>query len=165
MMARLLLLFIGVPLIELSLLLTVGRRIGVVPTLLVILVTGALGAFHARRQGFVVLARFQEALAQGRLPHRELVEGLLVLVAAAFLLTPGFLTDAAGFALLVPALRARVAAFAAARLREHFHVTASGDFAAPPPGSGPQAGSTRTRRRRGPVIEAEWLDEDGSGPP
>jgi len=171
MMARLLLLFIGLPVIELTLLLTLGRKIGVIPTVLIILVTGALGAYHARSQGFQVLARFQGAMAEGRLPHREIVEGLLVLLAGAFLLTPGFLTDTIGFLLLLPQLRARAAAYLEAKLRDHLHVTVAGASAGftsgPPPG--PTRPRSVTRKSRGPVIDAAWVDDDaddggGAGP-
>ena len=105
MLVRLLVLFTTVPLVELALLLWIGGRIGVLPTVALILVTGALGAALARHQGLATWARFQGALAAGRLPGRELLEGLLILIAAALLLTPGVLTDAAGFLFLVPPAR------------------------------------------------------------
>lgn len=105
MFARLLVLFIAVPLVELVFLLQVGSKIGLFPTITVIVVTGAIGATLTRRQGMQTLSRYQEALSQGRIPHQELLEGLLILIAGAVLLTPGFLTDAAGFLLLIPSIR------------------------------------------------------------
>jgi len=114
MFLRLTLLFVLVPLIELALLIQMGRWVGVLPTVALVIFTGILGAALARLQGLATLARFQQALAAGRLPHREMVEGLLILVAGAVLLTPGLLTDATGFLLLVPPVR-RAAAVRALR--------------------------------------------------
>ena len=105
MFLRLLLLFTLVPLVELYLLIRIGGVIGVVPTIAIVVVTGTLGAALARRQGLGVLRRLQEDLAGGRLPTDALMDGLLILVAGAMLLTPGLITDAAGFLLLVPAGR------------------------------------------------------------
>jgi len=105
MFLRLALLFVGVPLVELALLIQMGTWVGVLPTVALVVVTGILGAALARHQGLTTLARFQQAVAEGRLPHRELVEGILILVAGAVLLTPGLLTDTAGFLLLVPPAR------------------------------------------------------------
>jgi UPF0716 protein FxsA len=110
MLARLVLLFVTVPLLELVLLVWIGERIGLAATVALVMVTGVLGASLARWQGLATLARFQRATAQGRLPHREIAEGLLILVAAAVLLTPGLLTDLTGFLLLLPPVRRRAAA-------------------------------------------------------
>jgi UPF0716 protein FxsA len=108
MFVRLAFLFVAVPLIELALLVWLGRRMGLLPTVLLVVATGILGAALARRQGLAALRDFRAALDLGQLPHRELVGGVLVLVAGAVLLTPGLLTDVAGFLLLVPAVRRRV---------------------------------------------------------
>jgi len=107
-MLRLLLLFTLVPAIELALLIEVGRRIGTLPTLGLILLTGFVGATLARYQGIAVLRRMQLELAEGRLPAASLLDGVIILIAAALLVTPGILTDAAGFALLVPLTRAGI---------------------------------------------------------
>ncbi len=100
-----LLLFIAVPLIEMALLVLIGQFIGFLPTLGIVFLTGFLGALLARSQGLLVLARIRAELAAGRVPAESLVEGLLILVAAAVLLTPGLLTDLFGFLCLVPATR------------------------------------------------------------
>jgi len=105
MFFRLALLFVVVPLVELALLIQVGRWMGLLPTVALVVVTGILGAALARLQGLATLVRFRTALEEGRLPHRELVEGVFILVAGAVLLTPGLLTDTAGFLLLVPPVR------------------------------------------------------------
>lgn len=105
MFVRLALLFITVPLAELALLVWVGRWMGILPTVALVVTTGILGAALARHQGLAALAGFRAALDAGQLPHRELAEGVLILVAGAVLLTPGLLTDIAGFLLLVPPVR------------------------------------------------------------
>lgn len=104
-MGRLFLLFIVVPIVELGLLLRLGEWMGALPTLGLIITTGALGAYLARRQGLGVLRRAQEEMDAGRLPAGQLVEGLLIFVAGALLMTPGVLTDAFGFFCLIPAGR------------------------------------------------------------
>lgn len=104
-MPWLLLLFVVLPAVELALLIEVGSRIGTAATLALIAVTGVVGAALARRQGFGVLRRLQAESEAGRLPAGSLVDGVLILVAGALLVTPGILTDAFGFACLVPAFR------------------------------------------------------------
>lgn len=114
---RLLLLFTAVPLLELALLLWIGRHLGVAATILLVLGTGVLGAWLARSEGLRALYRVREEMAGGRLPAEALLDGLLILVAGAVLLTPGLLTDLAGFALLLPAGRRVVRRALAERLR------------------------------------------------
>ncbi len=108
MIFRLFLLFTLIPIIELMVLIDLGTSIGLAPTLGVVILTGALGAWAARTQGFYVVSRIQAEMAAGRLPGAEMVEGAMVLVGGVLLLTPGLLTDAAGFALMAPAVRAVV---------------------------------------------------------
>jgi UPF0716 protein FxsA len=116
MFLRLLLLFTVVPLVELFLLVKLGTVIGIGPTVLIVICTGVLGAWLARWQGLGVLRRVSDDLAQGRLPADALIDGLLILIAGAVLLTPGLITDALGFLLLVPQGRAIVRRTVAARL-------------------------------------------------
>ena len=97
--------FVTVSVVELLVLAAVEDRIGLGPTLAIILFTGILGASLVRGQGFGVLARARNQMSQGTFPGRELAHGALVLVGGALLLTPGFLTDALGFALMVPWFR------------------------------------------------------------
>ena len=101
----LLILFIGVPLVELALLIQLGKVVGLLPTLALIVLTGALGAALARRQGLAVIAQVRSETAEGRIPAGPIVDGVIILLAAAVLMTPGVLTDAAGFLCLVPAFR------------------------------------------------------------
>jgi UPF0716 protein FxsA len=105
---KLLLLFIAVPAVELALLIEVGSRIGTLNTLALIALTGIIGAALARRQGLGLLRAIERDLGDGRLPAAPLVDAVIVLVAGALLITPGILTDAVGFALLVPATRTAI---------------------------------------------------------
>lgn len=101
----LMLLFIGVPIAELAIFVAVSDRVGLGTTLMVVVVTAVIGAALVRQQGLSVLTRFRTELAAGGLPGRQLAHGAMVLVGGALLLTPGFLTDAIGFSLMVPAVR------------------------------------------------------------
>ncbi len=114
-MGRLLLLFILVPAVELVLLIEIGSRIGTLATLALIVGTGALGAILARRQGLRIIRQIQGELEAGRLPTDSLMDGVLILVAAALLVTPGILTDAVGFACLMPASRRLIKIFLRSR--------------------------------------------------
>ena len=114
----LLLLFIVVPLVELYVIIQVGGAIGIVPTLLILLADSILGSLLLRSQGRAAWRRFTAATQSGRVPHREALDGALVIFGGALLLTPGFLTDVVGLLLLFPPTRAlarRVVARAVAR--------------------------------------------------
>lgn len=108
MLLRLLLLFTLVPIAELMVLIELGEAIGLGATLLLIFATGIVGATLARREGTRTWLRVQQELAQGELPADSLLHGLMVLVAGAFLVTPGVLTDAAGFLLLFRPVRGKL---------------------------------------------------------
>ena len=101
----LMLLFVGLPLIELALLLRLARLITPLWTLGLVVFTGVLGATLARRQGVKTWRRVQSDLAEGRMPASHIVDALLIFVAGVVLVTPGIITDAIGFALLVPPVR------------------------------------------------------------
>jgi UPF0716 protein FxsA len=105
MLARLLLAFTIVPLVEIVLFIEIGSRIGTWTTLLIIALTAVLGATLAHREGLKTWWRIQDRLASGQMPGEELLDGVLVLIAGALLLTPGFLTDAIGFVMLFPVTR------------------------------------------------------------
>ena len=105
MFGWLVLLFIIVPLADLALLIKVGAVLHFLPTLALVITTGILGAALARRQGLRTLAAIQSELASGRMPTDQLIEGLMILLAGAVLITPGFLTDLMGLALLIPPVR------------------------------------------------------------
>ncbi len=103
------LLFLTVPIIEIFLLIEIGSRIGAFNTIGVILLTAMVGTILLRQQGLSTLSRVQENMGQGKLPAGELVEGLMLLVSGALLLTPGFFTDVVGFLCLIPGIRMKVA--------------------------------------------------------
>jgi UPF0716 protein FxsA len=102
----LVLLFIVVPLAELYVILKVGEAIGPLWTVLILLADSIVGSLLLRSQGRAVWRRFTEAMNAGRLPHREVLDGALVIFGGAFLITPGFLTDVVGLFLLLPPTRA-----------------------------------------------------------
>jgi UPF0716 protein FxsA len=98
-------LFIALPLVELWLLVTLGKHVGWPQTIVLVFVTGVIGANLARKQGFQTLAAIQRDMAAGIMPAPRLLDGVMILLAGAMLITPGILTDAVGFLLLVPATR------------------------------------------------------------
>lgn len=102
------LLFVLTPLIELYVLIEVGGAIGGLPTIAMCLATAAIGGFLVRSQGLATLTHARRELHQGHVPAESAVHGLLLALAGVLLLTPGFVTDAIGFALLVPAWRRRL---------------------------------------------------------
>jgi UPF0716 protein FxsA len=106
----LLLAFILLPLVELAILMEIGRRLGTLPTIALVVLTGALGAFLAKQQGLGVLRRIRADMQAGRMPGPAIVDGVLILLAGAVLITPGVLTDVVGFLCLVPATRAAIRA-------------------------------------------------------
>ena len=101
-------LFIVLPLAELYVILKVGDAIGAVWTILLLAADSLLGALLLRSQGRSVWRRFNTALAEGKMPHREVMAGVLVIFGGAFLITPGFITDIFGLLLLVPPTRALI---------------------------------------------------------
>lgn len=100
-----LLLFVGIPLIELYFLIQVGSEIGALPTIGLTILTALIGGFLVRLQGFAVLMRVRHAADRGEVPALEMLDAALLLVAGLVLLLPGFFTDVVGFLLLVPPLR------------------------------------------------------------
>lgn len=100
--------FLIVPMIEIYLLLTVGSYLGVLPTVALVIFTAVLGVVLIRIQGLLTLYRVQEKIRHGEPPAEELLTGVALLLAGAFLLTPGFFTDTLGFLLLVPAVRRKL---------------------------------------------------------
>ena len=101
-------LFLAVPIAELYVLIQVGQWIGVLDTLGLLILVSIVGAWLAKREGLGVLRRIQTAMNAGRVPGNELIDGFLILLAAALMLTPGFLTDVLAISLLLPPVRAGV---------------------------------------------------------
>ncbi|MCG8325957.1 MAG: FxsA family protein [Thiotrichales bacterium] len=137
----LLFLFITIPLLEIYLLLQVGGFIGAINTIALILLTALIGTLLLRQQGLATLLRVQQTLDQGQLPAGALVEGLMLLLAGALLLTPGFVTDLIGFLCLVPALRQELANRVILWFIKH---------------------RESSQRHSSGVIEGEFWDDDGN---
>ncbi len=112
-----------IPFAEIYLLLQVGGIIGPFPTIFLVVFTAVLGAWLLRQQGFATFQRFQTSLAQGAIPAYEMIEGPIILVGGALLLTPGFITDMLGFACLIPALRRKIAQYV---IEKHLVQTSGG---------------------------------------
>ena len=117
MFARLLGLFTIVPVVELYILIRIGGLIGALPTVLIVIGTGIAGATLARQQGAKVWWQIQQEMQVGRFPADRLIDGLLLLVSGAVLITPGILTDLLGFAILVPVTRAPIRRWVQNKLR------------------------------------------------
>ncbi|OQK16137.1 exlusion protein FxsA [Methyloprofundus sedimenti] len=103
--------FLIVPFIEIYLLLQIGGIVGVFPTIILVVSTAIIGAGLLRHQGIATWQRFQENIQRGEVPAYEMVEGPILLVGGALLLTPGFFTDVIGFACLIPSVRRRIAQY------------------------------------------------------
>jgi UPF0716 protein FxsA len=110
-------LFVVVPIMEIAVIIQVGSAIGVWQTIALLIGISVLGAWLAKHEGFVVLARTRQQLEAGRVPSNELIDGVLVLAGGILLLTPGFVTDIVGIVLLFPPTRAGIRAFVRRRLR------------------------------------------------
>ncbi len=109
MLRILFILFLIIPLVEITILIQIGQIFGVGYTIALVIGTAALGAALFRQQGLSTLAKVQISMDQGELPATELIEGLMLLIAGALLLTPGFFTDVFGFLILIPPLRNKIA--------------------------------------------------------
>jgi UPF0716 protein FxsA len=145
----LLVLFFTIPLIEIYLLIQVGSVIGAGWTVFLVVLTAVLGAALLRQQGLSTLARFQQSVARGELPATTLIEGMVLLVGGAMLLTPGFFTDALGFLCLFPPTRLFLARWLVSRA-----VVQVGGVGQPP------RGSRRGGADDGRTIEGEFHEVD-----
>ena len=105
MLIRLILLFTVIPLIELYLLIQVGRYLGSFQTIMIVLITGIIGGLLARSQGLSVQRQIRVDLQNGIIPTDSLIDGFFILIAATLLITPGMITDVFGFILMIPFFR------------------------------------------------------------
>lgn len=105
MLGRLILLFTVVPIVELYILIQIGNEIGAFNTIMLVLITGIVGAVLAKSEGRQIIRNIQQEMNQGKMPGDELINGLCVLVGGAMLLTPGIVTDIFGFILIIPFTR------------------------------------------------------------
>ncbi len=152
-MFLLLVLFIVVPLLELYVIIQVGGAIGVLPTIALLFLDSVLGAMLLRSQGRAVWRRFNNALAENRVPAREVFDGAMVIVGGTLLLTPGFITDVVGLLLLLPPTRhvVRRIASAVAKRRAVARVAFFG------------FGQYDQRRNRAANGAAQGYDVEGTG--
>ena len=149
MLGRLIILFITIPLVEIILLIWVSTRTHWSSTLMLVILTGAWGAYLAKSQGYSILAKIQAETAAGRVPTAELIDGLLVLIGGIVLLTPGLLTDLAGFCLMIPGFRAIIRE----RVKKKFAAQV-GHFQMPTPGGmGARPQDTPNRPKDDDVID------------
>jgi UPF0716 protein FxsA len=132
-LARLFLLFVLTSITELALLLLIAEHTSALFTVGLIIVTGFVGAWLTKREGIQCFSRIQAELSQGHLPGDSLVDGLMILVAGAVLLTPGVLTDILGFCLLIPPIRAILKQLVIARFKHR--IVVSGFSSTPPQGA------------------------------
>ena len=100
--------FIFLPIAELWLLFKINEHLGLLPTLLIVTGTGFIGAWLARTQGFMIMQEIQRDLAEGQIPTPRMMDGVMILIAGAFLITPGLITDTTGFMLLIPPVRRHI---------------------------------------------------------
>jgi UPF0716 protein FxsA len=137
-----LLLFIVLPIAEIYVIVKIGEAIGILPTLALLILDGFLGAALLRSQGSRAWERFNLALAEGRVPAREVFDGAMIILGGALLLTPGFITDVFGLILLIPPTRAIVrrgmGALAKRRLSVGWRVATFGEARRPRPGQPPR---------------------------
>lgn len=117
--------FIIIPLMEISVFISVGDEIGVIQTLLLCFLTAAIGGYLVKMQGLDTLFRGRQVMNQGYLPVQELFDGFCIVVAGAMLITPGFVTDFIGFSLLVPPVRRMVQAYLSKRMDIYMETSAS----------------------------------------
>ncbi len=158
-MPLLVILFIVVPIVELYVIIQVGQAIGVVPTLALLVADALLGSLLLRQQGRGAWRRFNAALAEHRFPGREVADGLMIAVGGTLLLTPGFVTDIFGLALLIPPSRAVLRRLLRRFAARRFLVVgaASRMPMGGPPTGGPPNGATRSYDYDG---TAEEIDAD-----
>ncbi len=143
-----LLLVVGLPTLEIYLLIEIGSDIGAFPTVFLVVFTAVLGTYMVRRQGMSTLQRVQQSMGRDEMPALELLEAAMLLFAGLLLLIPGFFTDALGFLCLVPGLRKLLLTGVARRFQ------ASADLARRQTGSGATGGA------QGRIIEGEFHREN-----
>jgi len=154
--------FIGIPLIETAVFIKVGGIVGLWPTLIIVIATAVIGTTVLRRQGLATLSRARQQMDQGSLPLAEIFDGICLLIAGAFLLTPGFITDGLGALLLVPAFRLILRKFVGSRVKvADMPSGAQGPHHNPnryPPGHAPPGFTPSGLSGQGDVIDGDYAD-------
>lgn len=159
MLLVLFLIFVVTPIVELAVIVQVAGSTGVMNTIGLLVLVSLVGAWLVRREGLGILRRAQAELAKGRMPGRELVDGLLVLLAGALMLTPGFVTDAVGLALLLPPVRAVLRLVATRRLSRSVDAGRTlWTF-----GTRSKRGGFTTGPSGGPILDADSWEDGADG--
>jgi UPF0716 protein FxsA len=114
----LIILFIGLPILEFAVLIKLHGMVGFLPTVLLVLLTGIAGAALVRRQGVAMLFNIQKEMDAGHLPAPQMIDGVMILIAGALLITPGLISDCAGFSLLIPGVRKKIRFWLRKKLEE-----------------------------------------------
>ncbi len=165
-MPLLLILFIAVPLAEIYTFIKVGELIGAGWTIAIVILTAIAGTALLRLQGLATLERANEALRKGQLPIESVIDGVGLLIAGALLLTPGILTDIAGFALFIPPVRHGLARLIFNRIKQSSRVEVHFSGFSPrntPPHQRPDGGGNAAPQS-GPIIEGEAVEIDPAPP-
>lgn len=148
MFTKLFLLFIIVPFIELYALIAIGEVVGAANTVLLVMLTGAVGAYLAKREGIAVWGKIQRELKAGNLPKDELLDGVLLLVSGIVLITPGIFTDMFGIILLTPFGRAFVRKYISNKIKKSMNIHVSG--------AAPQPNNLHHKRGKREVEDADY---------
>lgn len=161
----LLLLFIFVPIIEIGLFIQVGGFLGLWPTIALVLITAFVGASLVRSQGIQTLMSVQGRLQQGEMPAQQILEGVMLAVAGVLLLTPGFMTDALGMLILLPAPRAMIAKkmmekMVVKNMSGGFHAGGQTGFGQSPFGDDPFNRNPFDQSKGGNTFEGEFEKKD-----
>lgn len=150
------LILVAIPIIEIALFIELGGWVGLWPTIALVIVTAILGGVLLRMQGFAAMQKLQASVAEGGDPRGPLAHGVMILIAGLLMLTPGFFTDAVGFALLLPPVRSALIAWLGPKL------AARATFVGP--GMQGQA-AAQNRPRPDQPIDAEYVDLDADDDP
>ena len=157
-MPYLFLLFVLIPIIEIALLIQVGSVIGLLPTIGIVILTAVIGTTMLRQQGLATLNTAQQRMQSGQMPAQQIGEGLLLVFGGALLLTPGFATDAFGFACLIPVTRRWMAKKLGAKTMANVQIFTPGGQShgqAEQPRSGTSTGSA-SKQSGGDVIDGDY---------
>ena len=157
-MPLLLLIFIVIPLAEIAVFIQVGDAIGLGPTIAIVIITAIIGTALLRAQGFATLSRAQKTVSEGGIPIDSVIDGASLLVAGAFLLTPGMITDSLGFLLFVPAFRHWLAKLAFKKFTQNANINVN-VF-----GNKTNNTDPRTDHNRNPHDFSDQPRPDGKGP-
>lgn len=149
-------LFLIIPIIEIFFLLKVGDVIGIFPTIILVVLTAVIGAGLLRQQGLSTLTRLQRNIGQGKIPAQEMIEGVLLAVGGALLMTPGFVTDTMGFLCLLPFSRQTIAKQIIKRSADKVKAGINVKMG----GFGSSASYSATSKKESNVVEGEYTEID-----